>query len=1311
MSAQKRKLEAVDPDYADVGEEQTKRQRALEKDAKESVCRKIQAIVRTEFQREISIKETELQTIDKRLNDALLLMDRLRACVVASYYGQKHPSSSSQTSSVNAPPPSIHPTVKKYIGKAPKGHSTKPDLDGQVSLHSESHERLGQKDEAPVYDNNDNTRAELFVDSQPHLQPCSSASSSSLSGSSVSTQRHARFKIKKKIIVGNVSKYIPVDNREANDMSSHKWMVYVRGPKSDPDISGFVRKVWFFLHHSYKPNDLVEISSPPFHLTRRGWGEFPVRVQLHFVDPRNKKVDIIHHLKLDKTFTGLQTLGAETVVEVEIIRDNYAEATSSSIPPPHLMLPVHQQSGTKSLSGESLTSLPSEDKREAQISVSKEEQTLRELHAVSSSGADNQYQIHHLSDKQRIQAESGIETEEEYHMTIAHEPVSAAVKREEEPDQDVDVCEDTDPGGNILSPALKLKTLIKKELDIVIKSEAGTETVSDEVVVSKIPSVSLLETETKSGALKYAGLSSLSVQSKSSTLPSTATVPPQTAPSTVSSLPSNCTTDQKPVMTIIKNPFPFRPYTESHHSRSGQAAAKTCSLTSLDSSIKFTVASSLILTSCVTTVSVTTATTAQVTASPILTATQSPISSSLKPKSTSLSSGESGQNLPASSAQQQQQKVAVSKVVVYKPNTNKPMLPAHHVIQTSSNEEKPGAKHMSAPLSSQPGLYKIKSNGSVESVVISPGQAASPLVRPAAPRQVSLLTGLVVKSQPSVSSHPTNQGGSSSSSSSSLSSSMGSSAKSNSRPEAVSIVLPSSGQSCVTTSLPAKHTVIKVLNKTPALGAAPIKLVSTSTNRLNPQSIPVSISSNYPSLLAQSNTISIAGSHGSSEIEHRICNQDVKPSSYTDHSASSSQVLLSFPGGTAVPLTHGTKPVVYEKMSAVGITKHGKGYRSILPPVGAKKVVSLEERLKGQYEVLRAFKENPELYQRKSKKVVLATNDKIDGEEDVIPKLQLEDYPTLRALVKAAVLLHPLVQADVNKLTHPYCAESIEQWNSWTIGKQRASEWHRACFTLRYLRACLGGQTEFKGQNLMSKRQLMDWCRQHAFSPVGSDQSPGYFMGQPVKEEAEDNSDIWVQPSDGASFVDAELRKDSNNNLGIRKAATSESFYQQMLRNQLQSFTLLDDLQPELSAEAERLRKIADIRPEENLNVVDLDQSPGYFKGQPVKEEAEDDSDIWIQPSDGASFVDGELRMRGVRLKAERLENGVMVFTTAEMLYRVMLEFCADVLRETLASCENCSNEITGRDVHRGLASLPEASFCCNRFLGKQDEPEFAAPR
>ncbi|KAK3772940.1 hypothetical protein RRG08_061092 [Elysia crispata] len=177
MSAQKRSHEAVDPDYADAGEQQVKRQRVLEQDAKESVSKKIKTIVQNEFKKEINLKETELQNIDKR---------------------------------------------------------------------------------------------------------------------------HSRFKIKKKIIVGNVSKYIPVDSREANDMSSHLsgWFMFVLPKQTQTSLGLFVKSGSSCIH-SYKPNDLVEVSSPPFHLTRRGWGEF----------------------LLDKTFTGLenfvlkQSLESSSVLE------------------------------------------------------------------------------------------------------------------------------------------------------------------------------------------------------------------------------------------------------------------------------------------------------------------------------------------------------------------------------------------------------------------------------------------------------------------------------------------------------------------------------------------------------------------------------------------------------------------------------------------------------------------------------------------------------------------------------------------------------------------------------------------------------------------------------------------------------------------------------------------------------------------------------------------------------------------------------------------------------------------------------------
>lgn len=67
-------------------------------------------------------------------------------------------------------------------------------------------------------------------------------------------------------------------------------------------------------------------------MARRGWGEFPVHVQIHFKDERNKRVDISHNLKLDWTQTGLQTFGGESsCISKMVIKQNDFVADSDII--------------------------------------------------------------------------------------------------------------------------------------------------------------------------------------------------------------------------------------------------------------------------------------------------------------------------------------------------------------------------------------------------------------------------------------------------------------------------------------------------------------------------------------------------------------------------------------------------------------------------------------------------------------------------------------------------------------------------------------------------------------------------------------------------------------------------------------------------------------------------------------------------------------------------------------------------------------------------------------------------------------------
>ncbi|XP_058044302.1 YEATS domain-containing protein 2 isoform X2 [Ahaetulla prasina] len=340
MSGIKRTVEEMDPDYEEISVAPTnKHHKVSEQSARDAAIQKIEAIIKEQFSIEMKNKEHEIQVIDQRLIEARRMMDKLRACIVANYYASAGLFKVGEGMKTCDSMVFNHPTIKKFLESPSR--SSSPANQGSETLsvnHSES--ESSQHMEYMLGKDNGSLDVEERVPSKLDLtlrknagQGISGVSreyEAELRKAGFSNEEHSRLYVKKTIVVGNVSKYIPPDKREENDQSTHKWMVYVRGSRREPSIDHFVKKVWFFLHPSYKPNDLVEVREPPFHLTRRGWGEFPVRVQIHFKDNRNKRIDIIHHLKLDRTYTGLQTLGAETVVDVELHRHSLKEEYQSS---------------------------------------------------------------------------------------------------------------------------------------------------------------------------------------------------------------------------------------------------------------------------------------------------------------------------------------------------------------------------------------------------------------------------------------------------------------------------------------------------------------------------------------------------------------------------------------------------------------------------------------------------------------------------------------------------------------------------------------------------------------------------------------------------------------------------------------------------------------------------------------------------------------------------------------------------------------------------------------------------------------------
>nr|XP_025965373.1 YEATS domain-containing protein 2 isoform X1 [Dromaius novaehollandiae] len=336
MSGIKRVIAEKDPDYEEITvTHPNKRHKAAEQSARDVAVQKIETIIKEQFAVEMKNKEHEIEVIDQRLIEARRMMDKLRACIVANYYASAGLLKAGEgTRSCDATILN-HPSIKKFLESPSRSSSpANQGSDTPSANHSES-DSLSQHNDFLLDKDNGNLDAdERLTNNLDQRQSRNTGrDSSGVSSSQKPGQRNAglsndetsRLYVKKTIVVGNVSKYIPPDKREENDQSTHKWMVYVRGSRREPSINHFVKKVWFFLHPSYKPNDLVEVREPPFHLTRRGWGEFPVRVQIHFKDSQNKRIDIIHNLKLDRTYTGLQTLGAETVVDVELHRHSLGE--------------------------------------------------------------------------------------------------------------------------------------------------------------------------------------------------------------------------------------------------------------------------------------------------------------------------------------------------------------------------------------------------------------------------------------------------------------------------------------------------------------------------------------------------------------------------------------------------------------------------------------------------------------------------------------------------------------------------------------------------------------------------------------------------------------------------------------------------------------------------------------------------------------------------------------------------------------------------------------------------------------------------
>ncbi|KAJ2160304.1 hypothetical protein GGF46_002350 [Coemansia sp. RSA 552] len=140
----------------------------------------------------------------------------------------------------------------------------------------------------------------------------------------VQPARESRFHIIRRAMLGNTSQYVDLQSRPpGKEKCTHRWTVYVRSPSAGSHPGEYIRKVRVFLHPSYRPDDIVDLTPPVLELTRWGWGEFPVRLQVFFHDRRNRPMDLIHVLRLDDLCSGNEVLGSEMPIDFELDRRGF----------------------------------------------------------------------------------------------------------------------------------------------------------------------------------------------------------------------------------------------------------------------------------------------------------------------------------------------------------------------------------------------------------------------------------------------------------------------------------------------------------------------------------------------------------------------------------------------------------------------------------------------------------------------------------------------------------------------------------------------------------------------------------------------------------------------------------------------------------------------------------------------------------------------------------------------------------------------------------------------------------------------------
>nr|XP_014341155.1 PREDICTED: YEATS domain-containing protein 2 [Latimeria chalumnae] len=1111
--------------------------------------------------------------------------------------------------------------------------------------------------------------------------------------------------VKKTIVVGNVSKYIPPDKREENDQSTHKWMVYVRGSRKEPTIDHFVKKVWFFLHPSYKPNDLVEVSEPPFHLTRRGWGEFPVRVQVHFKDPRNKRIDIIHNLKLDRTYTGLQTLGAETS---HLILSEGSFVNVIKMLPIVLWFPVKIEMGRPS----SLLVQPSLDRTPSKPATT-----------------------------QKVTLGS--------HGNSAFQPITASCK--------------IVPQGQVPNPAEspgKSFQPITMSCKIVSGSPASKMPSHSQAVqgtrspVPKIHGSSFIASTVKQEDAMFAAMPPLCPIGSHSKVQSPKSVPGglggftkviiKQEPGEGSHQQPSVTaaTSQQPVQQFVTvkggHMIAVSPQKQAGGGGEGSTQSKVVGIpvgSALQSAVKQAVAISsgqILVAKPGSSASkvlgqkqviaqgvakaIVSGASGTIVAQPIQTVTKAQISSGAQKSGSVMATLQ----LPATNL------------------ANLANLPPGTKLYLTTNSKNPSGKGKLL-LIPQGAILRAASNAGQQSGASSAGSGAPQASSSGLPQHLTYTSyilkqtpqGTFLVGQPS----PQSSGkqltassvtpGASASGTSALSGQQHQHAlriTSGQKAAVLAQVVPSGQASSVKLSegvvksaLVASHlskpgtTTLRVAGG--VITASTTATVSHPANGVkaqqlegpgsNTNALPVPLVKPVagqqqqphphppPTLLAHGQGTASGAAKGLSSVVLS------GPSTGTSSNVMEGKPLTTTSSGTlkvqAPPSTsqQAILTIPASQLKQLGVTAPSGGVQTILMPVSkvlqphvtskalaaATAVASEPSTSAGDGSVLNLNLVTPPSSRVKTEPGTVGQNCNTvppsasnatvkleQGPEKAHDTLNTDYLENIHHLLTAVVKKVPLLVPEKTEDSNPFCAVSLDQYYSWNIGKRRAAEWQRAIAMRRIMQEVIERVPRFGNIGLLKVKHIVKWCRCRGYTPPDP---------EAIRNEEDSIEDMLTQ-------IDSEPE--------FPLSYTSSSVLCQTL----------EEMQRFLRTEPES---------EEEVDIVGTVEA-AKLKIKKEREEEDEEVKFFLGTSAASEFVRNAAQEIGISLQPVEMEKNIYAPVVEEMIVKASEQFMGDMLREALAIAfqkvprNRIPKEITAMNVHQAICSVPVCDFLTNKFMG-----------